>query len=324
MLPSPVSLSKRRKPFRRDISLTQRRWTDRLLTRARITNLAVFLLVLVTLASLILNLTYWLTWPLPTSTYPHSIFSTITQREFEGLDHLIMVPGHAIWTGSKVEDRLNEDFWTLESYQKQGGRPEAFFKHISKGVELANEDDSSLIVFSGGQTRPSSTTTEGESYLRLALQAKLPIPNHPLRATTENYALDSYQNLLFSIARFQEYTGHYPRRITIVGYEMKRKRFEELHRAAIRWPRERFRYVGVDLGKDEDAVVAEMGENLNGFLPYSRDLYGCHSELLSKRKARNAFSRFHPYHTSSPELRQLMDWCPGDATVLFPGTLPWD
>ena len=28
-----------------------------------------------------------------------------------------------------------------------------------------------------------------------------------LRATTENYALDSYQNLIFSIARFHEYTG---------------------------------------------------------------------------------------------------------------------
>ncbi|KAG7090942.1 hypothetical protein E1B28_010014 [Marasmius oreades] len=323
MLPTPVSLSKR-KPFRRE---TQR--LRLLLTRARITNLGVLLLFLFALASVVLNLTYWLTWPLPITSYPHSILSTISRRQFEGLDHLIVVPGHAIWIGSKAEDRFNDDLWTLESYQKQGGRPEAFFKHISKGVELANEDNSSLVVFSGGQTRPSSTTTEGESYLRLALQANLfrtSIPNQPLRATTENYALDSYQNFLFSIARFQEYTGHYPRQITIVGYEMKRKRFEELHRAALRWPNDRFQYVGINLNRDEDAVVAEMGENLNGFLPYSRDLYGCHSELLLKRKARNAFSRFHPYHTSSPELRQLMDWCPhdGDATALFTGPLPWD
>ena len=41
---------------------------------------------------------------------------------------------------------------------------------------------------------------------------------------------------------------------------MKRKRFEELHRAALRWPKERFRYVGVDLKNHEDSTVAETGE----------------------------------------------------------------
>ncbi|KAL0072762.1 hypothetical protein AAF712_000525 [Marasmius tenuissimus] len=237
-----------------------------------------------------------------------------------------MVPGHAIWQGARAEDRLNEDLWTLEPYQKRGGRPDVFFRHISEGVRLSNEDAKSLLVFSGGQTRPSSSTTEGESYLRLALQANLfrAGVKQSLRATTENYALDSYQNLLFSIARFQEYTGHYPKRITVVGYEMKRKRFEELHRAALRWPKERFRYVGVDLENNEDNAVAEMGENVNGYLPYFDDLYGCHSTLLSKRIGRNTFARFHPYHTSSPELRKLMEWCPDDSTDLFAGTLPWD
>ncbi|EEB98339.1 hypothetical protein MPER_02168, partial [Moniliophthora perniciosa FA553] len=119
-----------------------------------------------------------------------------------------------------------------------------------------------------GQTRRASTTTEGESYLRLALQANLfhtTSPNQIIRATTENYALDSFQNLLFSIARFQEVTGRYPSKITIVGYEMKRRRFMELHRAAIRWPKNRFRYVGVDL-ENEDAVVAQEGEV--GSLPW--------------------------------------------------------
>uniref|UniRef100_A0A0W0FWN4 Xylanolytic transcriptional activator regulatory domain-containing protein n=1 Tax=Moniliophthora roreri TaxID=221103 RepID=A0A0W0FWN4_MONRR len=242
------------------------------------------------------------------------------------LDHLIVVPGHAVWHGSKIEDRLDEDFWTLEPYQKNGGRPEVFFQHISKGVELSLEDTNSLLVFSGGQTRRASTTTEGESYLRLASQAKLfrtTSSNQIIRATTENYALDSFQNLLFSIARFQEVTGRYPSKITVVGYEMKRRRFMELHRAAIRWPKDRFRYIGVDL-ENEDGVVAREGEIQNGYQPYSVDLYGCHSLLLSKRRARNPFSRFHPYYTSSPELRHLMDWCPDDTTTVFSGSLPWD
>ena len=79
-----------------------------------------------------------------------------------------------------------------------------------------------------------------------------------LRATTENYALDSYQNLIFSIARFHEYTGRWPTRITVVGYEMKRRRFTELHRAALRWPVDRFEYVGIDAEGDKDA--AQQGE----------------------------------------------------------------
>lgn len=79
--------------------------------------------------------------------------------------------------------------------------------------------------------------------------------------TTESFALDSYENFLFSMARFREYTGRWPERITIVGYGMKEARFEELHAKAIRWPtkgyvgkEKRFRYVGID---DEGDVAME-------------------------------------------------------------------
>lgn len=203
-----------------------------------------------------------------------------------------------------------------------------------------------------GQTRPSSTTTEAESYMRLATAAGL-LPGTPsrdrnsiLRATTEDFALDSYQNLLFSIARFHEYTGHYPKFITVVGYEMKRRRFTDLHRAALHWPASRFNYIGID-AQGEEAVKAQEGEvrfvtrslllqsltcyflrqRLNGYLPYSVDTYGCHDLLLSKRRGRNPFIRFHPYHTSAPELAPLLEWCPGPIeggqTAVFDGRLPW-
>ncbi|KAH9485203.1 hypothetical protein JR316_0002110 [Psilocybe cubensis] len=147
-----------------------------------------------------------------------------------------------------------------------------------------------------------------------------------MRTTTENYAMDSYQNLLFSIARFQEFTGHFPTKITIVGYEFKRQRFTELHRKAIKWPRNKFYYVGVDPNHDGGTNAIE-GEKKNGYLPYSLDLYGCHSLLINKRRSRNPFARYHPYHTSSPEIASLLDWCPGDAEggedTLFEGDLPW-
>ena len=74
--------------------------------------------------------------------------------------------------------------------------------------------------------------------MRLAsVSSLLPPPSPPssaLRATTEDHALDSYQTLLFSIARFHEYTGWWPSKITVVSYEMKRERFTDLHHAALR------------------------------------------------------------------------------------------
>ena len=79
------------------------------------------------------------------------------------------------------------------------------------------------------------------------------------RTTTENHALDSYQNLLFSIARFREFTGNFPKRITVVGYGFKKARFTELHRKAIRWPLHRFNYIGVD-PEDEHKLTAQQGE----------------------------------------------------------------
>ena len=81
------------------------------------------------------------------------------------------------------------------------------------------------------------------------------------RATTETYALDSYQNILFSVARFHEVTGAYPSQITVVGYEMKRRRFEELHRAAIRFPAVLFEYIGLEPpATDDEAIMAREGE----------------------------------------------------------------
>ncbi|KAI8975848.1 hypothetical protein BD414DRAFT_467549 [Trametes punicea] len=355
MLPLPVSLSStsaRRDYLRRHSggSRHYRSTRDILLTRARVTNLGFLLLATFAALSFLLNLAWYFSSSDKYSLYqyareelyapPRAIWDTISRGSvLEDIDHLIMVPGHAIWKGTSLEARFDEDQWVFEPYQRGGGRIAAFIKHIFAAAELARQDEHSLLVFSGGQTRASSTTTEAESYMRLAhISDLLPTASPsssrspaPLRATTEDFALDSYQNLLFSIARFHEYTGRYPARITIVGYEMKRRRFTELHRAALRWPETRFEYIGIDADGDAEAqggASAQQGELQNGYLPYTQDTYGCHGTLLDKRRARNLFLRFHSYYSSSPELGALLNWCPGRAeggqTAVFPGPLPWD
>lgn len=339
MLPFPATFSSNR-----DYARYGRRYRstkDVLLTRARVTNLGFLLLAGFSVLSFLVNLGfYFSSGPAQRHSFPHftadGLTATIDRDDMlTSLDHLIIVPGHAIWTGTSPERRLDDDEWILEPYQRGGGRVSAFYNHIATGVELAKEDGSSLLVFSGGQTRRTSTTTEAESYLRLALASgllsltstsatEIPVA---ARATTEDYALDSFQNLLFSIARFHEYTGRYPERITVVGYEMKRRRFTELHRAAFRWPIERFEYIGID-PDGERALQAQEGERVNGYMPYTLDTYGCHDTLIAKRRQRNPFVRYHSYYTSAPELGPLFDWCPGreegGQTAAFPGLLPWD
>lgn len=73
------------------------------------------------------------------------------------------------------------------------------------------------------------------------------------RAHTEEHARDSLENVLFSLCRFHELTGHYPERITVVSYDFKKERFLELHRAAVQFPPERFFFEGTP-GPDEEHV----------------------------------------------------------------------
>ena len=129
-------------------------------------------------------------------------------------------------------------------------------------------------MISSGATR-SNPTTEAASYFSLALYLSLltppsnAIPSTPpsllttfSRTTTEDHALDSYQNLLFSIARFRAVTGRYPAKITVVGYKMKGPRFTHLHRRAVGWPEEeeRWRYVGIDIEDAAQRGAASEGE----------------------------------------------------------------
>lgn len=109
--------------------------------RSRLTNLGVWLLAAFACISFLYNLAFIFS---SSSTYPRSsgvgyrppesILATIQRDEtLERLSHLIVVPGHAIWSGSKQDQVLDEELWTLEDYQRGGGRVSAFVDHIRQG-----------------------------------------------------------------------------------------------------------------------------------------------------------------------------------------------
>jgi hypothetical protein len=147
MLPAPVSFQRRgggilnlnHSP--RSLSLSKR-----LRGPARLTNLGALLLSSLLTFSLLLNFRLFLyrdSYSSPTvqnaaaAPLLRSIVDALPERRLSssapGLDHLVIVPGHAIWIGARGEDAEVEDSWLLASYQKGRRRPTVFRSHISRG-----------------------------------------------------------------------------------------------------------------------------------------------------------------------------------------------
>jgi len=244
--------------------------------------------------------------------------------------HLVMVAGHSVTVSGHLKDAgIDEKDWFLLSYQKGQGLPQAIHAHIAAGIEEARKDPNSLLIFSGGETRAvSGPQTEAQAYFHVADAMNLWPSDEGAsvraRTTTEEFATDSFENLLFSIARFREVTGNYPNKITVVSFSFKRRRFETLHAPALRLPADRFVYVGVDPPSSTgfDLKRSTEGELKNAAAPFEQDPYGCHSEVLQeKRKGRNPFHRTPPYGLSCPEMKYLLSFCGPDVVPV--DRVPW-
>lgn len=109
-----------------------------------------------------------------------------------------------------------------------------------------------------------------------------PIPLHP-RVDCEERALDSYQNILFSIIQFWRRTSRWPSSLTIVSHAFKRRRLVEAHCGAIAFPLDRVRFVGLNPPGVPDVVDREE-EAVDEWL---RDPQGQSDGLKSKRARRN-------------------------------------
>ena len=172
MLPSPALARYHRKPLRLVATRGGHRSSLRLeslTSRSRMTNLGVILLASCFAISLLLNLRYWAPQYFFYSNHQSAQlqFATVDRPSTRNnLDHLIVVPCHAIWRGT--DSWLEDKDWMLESYQQGAGRVHAFYEHITRrymiisaltsqltlpfkfaSAELAKEDPHSLLIFSG-------------------------------------------------------------------------------------------------------------------------------------------------------------------------------
>lgn len=228
-----------------------------------------------------------------------------TSSRWASLEHLIIVPGHAIqWCTDRGQDLFNEDCWYLLEYQK--GQVPIFLEHIRRAANLAAEDNTALLLFSGGKTRGGlGPRSEGQSYFFVAERLGLLSRNNLFdRSTTEEFARDSLENLIFSLCRFRMVTGRMPAKVTVVGFPFKARRFAELHRKAAGIDPDAFAYIPVKVpGFPQDRIIDDAHGD------FANDLFGCGPKLSSKRQLRNPYHEHHGYLNACPELRHQLTRC---------------
>ena len=237
------------------------------------------------------------------------------------------------------------DHWFLAPFQYEGNDHLAFIKHGLKAIHLIadNLSNESLVVFSGSQTKPQAPCiSEAQSYYLLMyklideyqknwkavsevfndddiinylqkinsilIRKETTLDELFLNSiATEEFALDSFENLLFSIYRFKQLKHEYPTDITIVGFGFKETRFLDYHAKAIDFPKEHINYVGVDplptnysaQQLDQYYNDLKMLEHRNALKLFAVDWYGSRTSLASKKRSRNPFNRYPGYHNVS-------------------------
>ena len=234
---------------------------------------------------------------------------------------LVVVCGHAVFVGSDYARADDEASWFLEDYQKTEGQGRALMAQMRAGVNAIASNSEALLVFSGGKTRlGAGSLSEAASYWQASRAASwFGVDDVERRAFTEEHARDSLENVLFGVARFRELTGKVPRNLTVVSYEFKRERFARDHRAALRWPEDRFAFVGTPAASPERETSSARSE-VAVRAAFAKDPYGCAGALGKKRAGRDPFNVGQPYERTNPDLADLFRHC---AARTFEGPLPW-
>ena len=207
-------------------------------------------------------------------------------------------------------DPEDDSSWYLKSFQQ--GEGHLLTQHAKAGVEAAAKTSHSLLIFSGGQTHaPAGPISEAQSYWYLSEKARWwECSGVRDKAITEEYARDSFENVLFSICRFKQFTGRYPQKISIFGWSFKRERFERYSRY-LRFPLPQFFYEGInDPPQKEHALQGEL-----------LALSTSHETGETKRIDRNPFRRHHGYETDCPELGLLLA---SYKEISITSSFPWD
>ncbi|KAJ9569325.1 Hypothetical protein J6897_03001 [Nakaseomyces glabratus] len=235
--------------------------------------------------------------------------------------------------------------WFLAPFQYEGRDHLSFIKHGLAGLDtLLSDFANSTLIFSGSQTKAEAgPVSEAQSYQLLmyriikqsiddinvvngifgnidseilklikSIISKMRDQGITLdqlfeshRITLEEYALDSFDNLLYSLGQFQAVNGNYPKKMTIVGFGFKQSRYLDLHAKAIDF--KNINYISIEpspTGYNSEQLEVYFStlsamEKKNAAALFQTDYYGRRSPLLDKKQSRNPFNKQPKYEILS-------------------------
>ncbi|VUG18905.1 DEBR0S4_05380g1_1 [Brettanomyces bruxellensis] len=235
---------------------------------------------------------------------------------------LIILPCHSIYIGDGNLPKTvlhnpkdngpgsKEEEWILASFQKEAQDQHCLLKHLYTSINLlSNNLSDSLLVISGGYTKPETRKSESFSYLQVARERGIVDDNLEKSILLEQYARDSYENVLFSLCTFRQAAGVWPKHIKIVGFEFKRERFLNFHIRTLQFPAANVEYIGIGpeyppaeyFGVDDATYEKNKkkyfedtfaSENKYAIKPFSKNEFGCLGSVLhDKKEKRDPFNR---------------------------------
>ncbi|KAG0654281.1 hypothetical protein C6P44_001013 [Monosporozyma unispora] len=266
--------------------------------------------------------------------------------------------------------QLSEN-WFLAPFQIEGNDHLVFIKPSLRAVEeLLSSYDQGVILFSGSQTKTDAgPISEAQSYFMLiqklitlafedaekksliqvfkediisslsTIVSLMELRNITLSdlfttgvINTEEYSLDSFDNLLYSIFRFKEITNTFPERITIVGFGFKESRFLNYHAKALDIPKEMINYISYDPEPldyspkqlDQYFTTLTKMEHKNALSLFDKDWYAKREILLRKKEARNSYKRVASYNgLEKLHLDNIMETDEAHYQTYIKGKMPW-
>lgn len=209
-----------------------------------------------------------------------------------------------------VYDRKN--FYTEHPEQMKVYRAQ-----LEKAFRLLNAGNYDVLIISGGYTKPQVEKSEARGMLDWAKDLGLVTDKGIV--LLEEYAQDSFENLLFSMCRFYQFFGQFPTSIDSCTWRFNIRRFE-IFTQKLAFPNFRAVPVG-NIGNE--AEIAEKWAKLAQEDPF----YVKQPDSAEKYLARNPWKRSHPYSQINQSFQTMFNKLAGlkasegnlsDTKSLFP------
>lgn len=167
--------------------------------------------------------------------------------------NLVILPCHSVYVNPVDSDKIitnagaDADSWLLAPFQLEANDQLSFLDHLERCKTLIEKRaDHAVLMLSGGFTKPQVELSEAQSYFNVGLQRGWFTEDMLNRSVfLEEFARDSYENVLFSLAKFYKLYNNYPEVVTIVGFGFKEPRFVQLHLQTLGYKGDRAEYIGI-------------------------------------------------------------------------------